>query len=87
MRAKIRPGSRLRLSQAHFIQIRRDHLLPGSPYLGGVSANRGAGEPCPEEVAHRIGFMDRERLLDHARILRKGGDRAYFEHLAADDLS
>ena len=87
MRAKIRRGSRLRLSQAHFIQIRRDHLLPGSPHLGGVSANRGAGEPCPEEVAYRMGFMDRERLLDHAKILRKGGYGAYFEHLAADDLS
>jgi glucose-1-phosphate thymidylyltransferase len=39
---------------------------------------------CPEEIAYRLGFIDRAQLLAHANSLEKSGYGDYLTRIAND---
>ncbi len=48
-----------------------DSLLQAATYVQTIQSRTGMLVGCPEEVAFRMGFIDADRLRDHARHLSK----------------
>ncbi len=63
-----------------------DSLLEAAEFVRVLEHRQGQKIACPEEVAYRMGYIDRDRLLAHAERLSKSG---YGEYLArvADERS
>jgi glucose-1-phosphate thymidylyltransferase len=56
-----------------------DSLLEAAEFVRILEHRQGQKIACPEEVAYRMGYIDRDRLLAHAERLSKSG---YGEYLA-----
>ncbi len=61
-----------------------DSLLEAAEFVRILEHRQGQKIACPEEVAYRMGFIDREQLLDHARHLSKSGYGEYLTFVAAE---
>lgn len=59
-------------------------LLDAAHFIRVVEERQGLKINCPEEIAYRMGFIDRERLLELARPLRKSGYGLYLERIAQE---
>jgi glucose-1-phosphate thymidylyltransferase len=61
-----------------------DSLLEAAEFVRILEHRQGQKIACPEEVAYRMGFIDREQLLSHVERLAKSGYGDYLRALAAD---
>ena len=59
-----------------------ESLLQASNFIEAVEQRQGLKIGCLEEVAFRMGFIDRARLLSLAAPLRRSPYGAYLEHVA-----
>lgn len=61
-----------------------DSLLEAAEFVRVLEHRQGQKIACPEEVAYRMGFIDRAQLLRHAEQLQKSGYGEYLARLAAE---
>ncbi len=61
-------------------------LLQASTFVQAVEERQGLMIGCPEEVAYRMGFIDRDQLTDLARDLRYNSYGEYLLRLLDDPL-
>lgn len=61
-------------------------LLQAATYIEAIQNRQGLLVACPEEIAFREGFIDREQLCKLAAPLAKTGYGEYLQRLAEDDL-
>ncbi|WP_262731116.1 glucose-1-phosphate thymidylyltransferase RfbA [Alloalcanivorax marinus] len=59
-----------------------DSLHEASGYIETLEKRQGLKVACLEEVAYRMGYIDREALLAQADILKKNSYGAYLKQLA-----
>jgi glucose-1-phosphate thymidylyltransferase len=59
-------------------------LLDASNFIRVVEERQGLKICCPEEIAYRMGFINREQLLALAEPLRKSGYGLYLERIASE---
>ncbi len=59
-----------------------ESLIQAGMFIQAIQSRQGMQISCPEEIAFRMGFIDREQLL---RLSKETGDLAmqrYFERIA-----
>jgi glucose-1-phosphate thymidylyltransferase len=59
-------------------------LLDASNFIRVVEERQGLKISCPEEIAYRMGFIDRAQLLALALPLKKSGYGLYLERIASE---
>jgi glucose-1-phosphate thymidylyltransferase len=59
-------------------------LLDASNFIRVVEERQGLKISCPEEIAYRMGFIDRAQLLALAHPLKKSGYGLYLERIASE---
>jgi glucose-1-phosphate thymidylyltransferase len=59
-------------------------LLDAANFIRVVEERQGLKICCPEEIAFRMGFIDREQLMALAAPLKKSGYGLYLERIAAE---
>ncbi|MBK7518844.1 MAG: glucose-1-phosphate thymidylyltransferase RfbA [Gammaproteobacteria bacterium] len=57
-------------------------LLDAANFIRVVEERQGLKISCPEEIAYRMGFIDRNELLALAKPLKKSGYGSYLERIA-----
>ena len=76
---------RLGRGYAWFDTGTHDSLLEASEFVRTLEKRTGQKIGCPEEIAFRQGFIDKEQLLRQARLYAKSGYGAYLERLAEEE--
>ena len=61
-------------------------LQQASSYIETLEARQGLRVACPEEIAYRQGWIDREQLLTLAEPLAKSGYGDYLRMVADHDI-
>lgn len=61
-----------------------DSLLDAANFIKLIEERQGLKISCPEEVAYRMGFIDREQLARLAQPLLKSGYGRYLQRLLED---
>jgi glucose-1-phosphate thymidylyltransferase len=64
-----------------------DSLLEAAEYVRTLERRQGLKIACPEEVAYRMGFIDRAQLIALADALVKSGYGEYLMSIADDTLA
>jgi len=62
-----------------------DSLIDAAEFVRVLEHRQGQKIACPEEVAYRMGFIDREQLLAQAAILSRSGYGDYLAQLVGRD--
>jgi len=63
-----------------------DSLLEAGQFIATLEHRQGLKIACPEEIAWRHGFIDREQLARLAAPLQKNGYGKYLNHLLAEEV-
>ena len=63
-----------------------ESLLQASTFIQAVEDRQGMMISCPEEIAFRKGFIDREQLRKLAENMKQNSYGLYLERLANGDL-
>ncbi|WP_076998622.1 glucose-1-phosphate thymidylyltransferase RfbA [Variovorax sp. KK3] len=63
-----------------------DSLMEAAQFIATLEHRQGLKIACPEEVAWRNGFIDREQLAKLAAPLEKSGYGKYLNHLLAEEI-
>jgi glucose-1-phosphate thymidylyltransferase len=58
-----------------------DSLMQASQFVQVIENRQGLKIGCPEEIAYRMGFIDKEKLVKLAEPLKKSGYGAYLLNL------
>lgn len=61
-----------------------ESLLQAANFVQAVEERQGMMISCPEEIAYRLGYIDRDGLLAQARLLGDTHYSQYLRRLAAD---
>ena len=64
-----------------------DSLIEAGEFVRTLEKRQGLKAGCPEEIAYRMGFIDRARLLELARPMMKTGYGQYLARLAEEHPS
>jgi glucose-1-phosphate thymidylyltransferase len=59
-------------------------LIDAATFVQTLEDRQGMKIACPEEIAYRMGFIDRARLLAHASSLEKSGYGEYLKRIACE---
>ncbi|NHO64473.1 glucose-1-phosphate thymidylyltransferase RfbA [Aestuariicella hydrocarbonica] len=62
-----------------------DSLHEAAGFIETLEKRQGLKVACLEEVAYRMGYIDREKLLQQASLLKKNSYGAYLRRLAESD--
>ena len=63
-----------------------DSLLEAGQFIATLEKRQGLKVACPEEVAYRAGWIDREKLLATARTMLKNGYGQYLLQIASTQV-
>ncbi|RYH64899.1 MAG: glucose-1-phosphate thymidylyltransferase [Alcaligenaceae bacterium] len=63
-----------------------ESLLEAGQFIATLEHRQGLKIACPEEIAWRHGFIDREQLARLAAPLQKNGYGRYLNHLLAEEV-
>jgi glucose-1-phosphate thymidylyltransferase len=63
-----------------------DSLLDAGQFIATIEKRQGQKIACPEEIAFRAGWIDREALIELARPLERSGYGDYLRRLADDGV-
>jgi glucose-1-phosphate thymidylyltransferase len=63
-----------------------ESLLQASNFVQAVEERQGMMISCPEEIAYRMGYIDRQQLRSLARILQVNSYGQYLLRLAEEEL-
>jgi len=63
-----------------------ESLLEAGQFIATLEHRQGLKIACPEEIAWRNGFIDREQLSKLAAPLEKSGYGKYLNHLLAEEM-
>jgi glucose-1-phosphate thymidylyltransferase len=63
-----------------------ESLLEAGQFIATLEHRQGLKIACPEEIAWRNGFIDREQLARLAEPLQKNGYGKYLSHLLAEEV-
>ncbi len=63
-----------------------ESLLEAGQFIATLEHRQGLKIACPEEIAWRNGFIDREQLAKLAALLQKSGYGKYLNHLLAEGV-
>ena len=63
-----------------------ESLLEAGQFIATLEHRQGLKIACPEEIAWRNGFIDREQLARLAAPLQKNGYGRYLNHLLAEEV-
>jgi glucose-1-phosphate thymidylyltransferase len=63
-----------------------ESLLEAGQFIATLEHRQGLKIACPEEIAWRNGFIDREQLARLAAPLQKNGYGKYLNHLLAEEV-
>ncbi len=61
-----------------------ESLLQAQSFIGAVQERQGLQVCCPEEIAYRTGWIDRDRLLELAASMKKNAYGAYLARVATE---
>ena len=59
-----------------------DSLLEAGQFIATLEKRQGLKVACPEEIAFRAGWIDREQLLAMAQPMLKNGYGQYLQQIA-----
>lgn len=59
-----------------------DSMMEASQFVQILESRQGLKVGCPEEIAYRMGYITREKLLELAEPLKKSGYGKYLERIA-----
>lgn len=62
-----------------------DNLLEAANFVAAVQKRQGLFVACIEEIAYRMGYIDKQKLLQLAEPLEKTGYGQYLKDLASDN--
>jgi glucose-1-phosphate thymidylyltransferase len=65
---------------------RHDTMLEASEFIAIVEKRQGHKIGCIEEIAYRMGYIDRKQLLEITKPLMKSGYGEYLMSIAKEDL-
>ncbi|RYE40934.1 MAG: glucose-1-phosphate thymidylyltransferase, partial [Hyphomicrobiales bacterium] len=63
-----------------------ESLLEAGQFIATLEHRQGLKIACPEEIAWRHGFIDREQLAKLAAPLQKSGYGKYLNHLLNEEV-
>jgi glucose-1-phosphate thymidylyltransferase len=63
-----------------------ESLLQAANYVETIEQRQGLKISCPEEIAFRLGYIDKKQLIEIAEPLKKNGYGQYLLDLAERDL-
>lgn len=63
-----------------------ESLMEASSYIQTIQNRQGLMVSCPEEIAYRMGYTDRTKLLEMAHLLAKNGYGEYLLQLAEAEV-
>ncbi len=61
-----------------------DNLLAASQFIQTIEKRQGLKVACPEEIAYRMGYIDKEQLISLAKPLLKSGYGEYLMNILED---
>ena len=61
-----------------------DNLLAASQFIQTIEKRQGLKVACPEEIAFRMGYIDKEQLISLAKPLLKSGYGEYLMNILED---
>ncbi|MCU1324205.1 MAG: glucose-phosphate thymidylyltransferase [Acidobacteriaceae bacterium] len=63
-----------------------DSMLEAGQFIATIERRQGLKVACPEEIAYRMGYIDKDQLAALAKTLAKSSYGAYLQRVLLEDL-